>query len=984
ETDHQDDGACADGLVRIHRGCYMFGLSALTWDNALADCKSRHGELLSIQSQKEKDEIELHINTAKLTEKQWWVALKREGSVWKWLDGVEISSQITPWISQLQKNKRKNSCGIIDMTTGALKISNDRCESELQYICEFHRITKTPAISNSTPVTPSRGATIFDDSLDTGVGDFHPEGGDIVGVQKAPGQKSSVTGGLFSSMMAVLSNKDAHTSPRMEPGKDRQAIAKTSTTAGHPQTVTQSSSGNEHLQETNGRGKISFSDKITSSSTTTTENYTSSKTETQSVSTENPLVSRSETSSASKSEISSASTTEKSEWPSEAHEASTSVQRSMSIADDSTILNRSESITSTDPTIASSTNPSRIQPDTPEPTMVDWAQAYSDLGDCYIPGTGGSLSAAVMTARKLYYEGRTSCPKVEIGGIEWPNVTAGDTARMRCAKHEGIATFHCGSNPVCWRGRPVTSGCASEQLQDVFKKILSLHGSVTPMSVNETLQVSSNLVEAVETGATTMEDVVLTADVITALSKMKATDESLGKTRAVMLMDNLVKTGSILVSKNKSRMWEAMSRDDKAQSASLLLVALETAVVSIAEGFNEPAVITKKDANIEMELRVVDVEELDGQLVYGSEQSDNTFSIPVETLRHFRKGKLVKAVFITHFSMSHLWNGRTKKPRISRQPDSQKLTDSNNVKTAADQKEGSTEKTTEREIVSHILSASLGKDKHRGLKLPKPVVFTMRHLEEVDTKYTPLCSFWDISHNKQFGYWSQDGCHILRTNKTHTTCECNHMTNFAILMDLHGIEMSKTHQSLLRLVSIIGCIISCVSLLASWVTFQCFTKCHLFSPPPPFFSPPPKMWFQYPSLWVGRRGELFILLFLLFPYDSTSGEFPVDSALQGERNSIHKNLAMTLLIAEILFVCGIDQARYQIACSVIAGFLHFFFLAAFAWMFIEGLHIIFMLVQVFDASRSRLPYYYLAGYGVPLAVVGTSALINYKGYGTDK
>ncbi|BFZ16751.1 hypothetical protein BsWGS_19790 [Bradybaena similaris] len=142
--------------------------------------------------------------------------------------------------------------------------------------------------------------------------------------------------------------------------------------------------------------------------------------------------------------------------------------------------------------------------------------------------------------------------------------------------------------------------------------------------------------------------------------------------------------------------------------------------------------------------------------------------------------------------------------------------------------------------------------------------------------------------------------------------------------------MSEVHQSLLRLVSIIGCIISCVCLLASWITFQCFTS------------------------------------------------------LQGERNSIHKNLAMTLLIAEIVFVFGIDQARYQIACSVIAGFLHFFFLAAFVWMFIEGLHIIFMLVQVFDASRSRLPYYYLAGYGVPLAVVGASCLINYKGYGTDR
>lgn len=32
------------------------------------------------------------------------------------------------------------------------------------------------------------------------------------------------------------------------------------------------------------------------------------------------------------------------------------------------------------------------------------------------------------------------------------------------------------------------------------------------------------------------------------------------------------------------------------------------------------------------------------------------------------------------------------------------------------------------------------------------------------------------------GYWSTQGCRLLTTNKTHTTCSCNHLTNFAVLM----------------------------------------------------------------------------------------------------------------------------------------------------------------------------------------------------------
>ena len=53
----------------------------------------------------------------------------------------------------------------------------------------------------------------------------------------------------------------------------------------------------------------------------------------------------------------------------------------------------------------------------------------------------------------------------------------------------------------------------------------------------------------------------------------------------------------------------------------------------------------------------------------------------------------------------------------------------------------------------------------------------------------------------------------------------------------------------------------------------------------------------------------------------------------------------------------------QVLCSVIAGMLHYFFLAAFAWMCLEGIQLYVMLIEVFEAERSRKRWYYLAGYG---------------------
>ena len=41
------------------------------------------------------------------------------------------------------------------------------------------------------------------------------------------------------------------------------------------------------------------------------------------------------------------------------------------------------------------------------------------------------------------------------------------------------------------------------------------------------------------------------------------------------------------------------------------------------------------------------------------------------------------------------------------------------------------------------------------------------------------------------GEWSDEGCMLVSTNKTHTTCECNHLTNFAIIMNVRGIEVSS-------------------------------------------------------------------------------------------------------------------------------------------------------------------------------------------------
>ncbi|KAJ8376428.1 hypothetical protein SKAU_G00070080 [Synaphobranchus kaupii] len=232
-------------------------------------------------------------------------------------------------------------------------------------------------------------------------------------------------------------------------------------------------------------------------------------------------------------------------------------------------------------------------------------------------------------------------------------------------------------------------------------------------------------------------------------------------------------------------------------------------------------------------------------------------------------------------------------------------------------------------VNSHIIAASINKESSRVF-ITDPVIFTLEHID-TEHYFNSNCSFWNYSERSMMGYWSTQGCKRLDTNKTHTICSCSHLTNFAILM-AHREIVGKdgVHELLLTVITRVGIVVSLVCLAISIFTF-CFFR-----------------------------------------------------GLQSDRNTIHKNLCINLFIAELIFLIGIDMTEPRIGCSIIAGILHFFFLAAFSWMCLEGVQLYLMLVEVFESEYSRRKYYYVSGYIVPAIVVGVSAAIDYRSYGTKK
>ncbi|XP_067416442.1 adhesion G protein-coupled receptor E3-like [Emydura macquarii macquarii] len=229
------------------------------------------------------------------------------------------------------------------------------------------------------------------------------------------------------------------------------------------------------------------------------------------------------------------------------------------------------------------------------------------------------------------------------------------------------------------------------------------------------------------------------------------------------------------------------------------------------------------------------------------------------------------------------------------------------------------------ELISKVVSGTIGRHGH----LSKPFNFTLQHKQRQEMGNKAICVFWNFTG--QDGRWSTEGCTRLFANSTHTTCSCDHLSSFGILMASHAVEDSYA----LTVVTNVGLTLSLLCLFLAILTFLLCRSIHNVS------------------------------------------------------TSIHLQLCLCLFLADLLFLTAVDSHSNEVACAVIAGFLHYLFLACFTWMFLEGLHLFLTVrnlkvVNYTSAGRFKKRYMYPFGYGFPALVVIISAAVNREGYRTSK
>ncbi|XP_031803575.1 putative adhesion G protein-coupled receptor E4P [Sarcophilus harrisii] len=229
---------------------------------------------------------------------------------------------------------------------------------------------------------------------------------------------------------------------------------------------------------------------------------------------------------------------------------------------------------------------------------------------------------------------------------------------------------------------------------------------------------------------------------------------------------------------------------------------------------------------------------------------------------------------------------------------------------------------------SRVVSGTTGQ--RQNSTLTSSVILTFKHLQEsYNQGYKFLCVYWKST--TEGANWSTEGCSLLKTNATHTSCNCGHLSTFAVLMAL----TDQVEDGVLTAITYVGLGLSLLCLFLAALTF-----------------------------------------FLC-------------RAIQGTSTSLHLQLSLCLFLADLLFLTGIHQTANKILCSIIAGTLHYLYLAAFTWMFLEGLYL-FLTVRNLkvanytSARHFKKRFMYPFGYGIPAGIVAISTGIDPHGYGTIK
>ncbi|XP_060069892.1 uncharacterized protein LOC132549924 [Ylistrum balloti] len=236
---------------------------------------------------------------------------------------------------------------------------------------------------------------------------------------------------------------------------------------------------------------------------------------------------------------------------------------------------------------------------------------------------------------------------------------------------------------------------------------------------------------------------------------------------------------------------------------------------------------------------------------------------------------------------------------------------------------------SKKRFVAHgnIAAATLTQDQIRILDLGQNQVKTI--FKPFQQTEGLVCGYWDYEKNDNSGGWATEGCRLQSQTGERAICVCDHLTNFAILIDFEAQgNYVEAHQLALSVITIVGLVLSIIGL------------------------------------------SFTVICFLIFkPLRKTRGQ------------KVLFQLAISMLCSWVVFLAGVEQTSDYNGCIAVAILLHYFILVTFMWLLVEGLLQYLRFVKVLG---TYIPRFMLKAsifaWGVPTIPVIVVCAIDYRLY----
>ncbi|XP_016326823.1 adhesion G protein-coupled receptor L3-like [Sinocyclocheilus anshuiensis] len=383
------------------------------------------------------------------------------------------------------------------------------------------------------------------------------------------------------------------------------------------------------------------------------------------------------------------------------------------------------------------------------------------------------------------------CSPVTDSSITWPKTRQGLVAKQPCPPGTvGTAVFTCQGPEGLWDQQgPDLSNCTSTWVNIINQKLCTY-----------TVRAMGHLIDLLDVQLRNLTPGGKDS-AARSLNKLQKRERS-----CRYFVQAMVETVNNLLQPQARTAWMELSSGDQLRAATMLLDTVEQGAFVLADNLLKTDVVQENTENIQLEVARMSTDGNLPDLKFPQTGGQgNAIHLSANTLK--QHGRNVGFVCFLKASMMRLMCSSTPAEFLGFSPSGR------------------------RGVAWDGASAS----------------FFFLVFQQSEENFNPNCSFWSYSKRSMTGFWSTQDCRLLGTNRTHTTCSCTHLTNFAVLM---------------------------------------------------------------------------------------------------------------------------AHVDVKIACAVFAALLHFFFLSAFTWMFLEGVQLYIMLV--------------LAGYGIPALIVAVSAAVDYRSYGTDR